>query len=107
MPVFAKLFKQFRTEHHVTVFAPFATLDANNHPLLVEVAELQLRHFTVPGAGGVESHQQSAMEGSAGGLDQSCDFFLAEDRRKAMVYFRIRSLGNVPAFPERLKVKEP
>ena len=107
MPVFAKFFKQFRTEHHVAVFAPFATLDANDHPLLVEVAELQPRHLTVPGAGGVERHQQSAMEGSAGSLDQSCDFFLAEDLWKAMVSFRIRSLGNIPTFLKRLKVKEP
>ena len=107
MPVFAKFFKQFRTEHHVAVFAPFATLDANNHALLVEVAELQARKLTVPGAGRVQRHQQSAMEGSAGGLDQSCDFFLAEDRWKAMVFFRIRSLDNIPAFLKRLKVKEP
>ena len=26
--------------HHIAVFAPFATLDANDHPLLVDVAEL-------------------------------------------------------------------
>ena len=77
VPVLMKFFEQFRTEHHVAVFAPFATLNANDHALLVEVAELQPCHLTVPGAGGVESHQQSALEGSAGRLDQSCDFFLA------------------------------
>ena len=47
------------------------------------------------------------MEGSARGLDQSCDFFLAEDRWKAIAPFRIGSLGNAPTLLERLAVKEP
>ena len=58
----------------------------------------QARQFGVPGAGGVERHQQSAMEGSAGRLDESSDFFLAEDRWQAMAPFRIGSLGDAPGF---------
>jgi transposase len=38
---------------------------------------------------------------------KSCDFFLAEDRWKAMAPFRIGALGNAPTFFERLAVKEP
>jgi hypothetical protein len=47
------------------------------------------------------------MEGSARGLDQSRGFFLVEDRWKAMVSFRIGSLGNAPSFLERLAVEVP
>ena len=83
----AEFFKQLRTEHHIAVFASLAALDVDHHPLAVDVADFQVRQLGVPRAGGVERHQQNAMEGSAGGIDQLCDFFLAEDRRKAMVFF--------------------
>jgi hypothetical protein len=43
--VFAKFFQQFRTEHHVAVFTPFAALDVHDHALLVDVAELQVRQL--------------------------------------------------------------
>jgi hypothetical protein len=82
-------------------------LDVHNHPLLIDVAELQACQLGVSGSGGVKRHQQGAMEGSAGGLDQSSDFFLAEDRWKAMALFRIGSLGNAPTPLECLSVKEP
>ena len=50
----------------------------------------------VPGAGGVEGHQQNAIERSAGRMDELRNFFLAEDRWQARVLFRIGSLGDAP-----------
>ena len=57
----------------------------NHHALAVDIADLQVCYLSTPQTGSVERHEQSAMEGSAGGIDESCDFFLAEDRWKVMV----------------------
>src|SRR6266436_5009892 len=47
------------------------------------------------------------MERSARGIDESCDFFLAEDRWEAMGLFRIGSLGDAPGLLESFDVEEP
>jgi hypothetical protein len=47
------------------------------------------------------------MEGSAGGLNESSNFFLAEDRWQVMGAFRVGSVGDAPGSLERLTVKEP
>ncbi len=107
MPVLPELFEQLGTEHHVPVFAPLAALDVNDHPLLVDVAELQVRELGIAGSGGVEGHQHRAMEGSGGRLDELRNFFLAEDRWQARGPFRIGGFGDAPALLERFAVEEP
>ena len=107
LPVLTKFLQQFRTEHHVAVFASLATLDVKHHALAIDVADFQVGQFRAPYSGGVERQQQSAMEGSAGRLNELSNFFLAEDRWQAMVLFRIGSLGDAPGSVERLTVKEP
>src|SRR5215470_17718837 len=77
----------------------------NHHALAVDVADLQVCYLSTAQTGSVERHEQSAMEGSASGIDEACDFFLAEDRWKVMVLFRIGSLGDAPGFLERLDVE--
>ena len=62
----------------------------NHHALAIDVADFQVRQFSASYSGGVERHQQSAMEGSAGGIDELRDFFLAEDRWQVMVLFSDR-----------------
>ena len=60
-----EFFEQHRTEHYVAISATFAALDVNHHSLAVDVADFQARQFGTPQSGGVERHQQSAMEGNA------------------------------------------
>src|SRR5215469_1792040 len=43
---------------------------------------------------------------SESSIDESCDFFLTEDRRQAMALFRIRSFRNAPGLLECLDVEE-
>src|SRR3984893_2363905 len=105
-PVLAQLFKQLGAEHDVAVFAALSSADMNHHALAVDIAGLQVCYLSTPQAGSVECHEQSAMEGSASGIDEPCDFFLAEDRWKVMVLFRIRSLGDTPGFLERVEVEK-
>jgi hypothetical protein len=107
MPVFTEFFEQLSTEHHVSVFASLAPLDVNHHALAVDIAELEVRQLGIPSSGGIKRHQQSAMERSAGRIDELRNFFLAEDGRETVGLFRIRSLGNAPGLLKRLSVKEP
>src|SRR5208283_1811417 len=80
-PVLAEFSEQHWAEHYVPVFASFAASDVNHHALTVDVADFQSGKFGTPESGGVESHQQSAMQGKASRIDQSRHFFLAQDRR--------------------------
>src|SRR6266704_3546235 len=57
-------------------------------------------------SGGVERHQQSAMIRSQSCVDESRDFFLAEDRRKVKCSFRIGRFGHAPGFLENFAVEE-
>src|SRR5580692_924925 len=81
--------------------------DVNHHAFAIDVADFQVCQFSASYSGGVERHQQGAMEGSAGGLNELSNFFLAEDRWQAMGSFRIGSVGDAPSSLERLTVKEP
>src|ERR1700747_1442118 len=56
--------------------------------------------------GGVERHQQSALIRSQSCVDESRDFFPAEDRRKVKPFFRIGRLGDAPGFLESFAVEE-
>src|SRR6266436_9199823 len=66
----------------------------------------QVCQFSASYSGGVERHQQSAMIRSQSCVDESRDFFPAEDRRKVKCSFRIGRLGDAPGFLESLDVEE-
>jgi len=68
----------------------------NHHAFAIDVADFQVCQFSASYSGGVERHQQGAMEGSAGGLNELSNFFLAEDRWQVMGPFRIGSVGDAP-----------
>src|ERR1700726_3594057 len=74
------------SEHHVTHNESLLLLrvveSRRRHALAVDIADLQVSYLSTPQTGSVERHEQSAMEGSASGIDESCDLFLAEDRWK-------------------------
>src|SRR5580658_8254599 len=106
-PVLPQYLEQFWAEHHIPVFASLAALDVNHHALAIDVADFQVGQFRASYSGGVEGHQQGAMEGSAGRLNELSNFFLAEDRWQAMGPFRIGSVADAPGSLERLTVEEP
>ena len=99
--------EQFRTKQHIPVLASLAALDVNHHALAVDVADFQVRQFRAPHAGGVERHQQSAMARRACRVDQSRDFFLAENGWQVKCPLRIGRLRDAPGLLERLAVEEP
>src|SRR5882724_9748840 len=106
-PVLAQFFEQLGAEHHISIYASLAALNVNHHPLAVDVAGFQVRQLGVPHSGGVERHQQNAMVRSERRIDESRDFFLAQNRRKVQCSFRIGSLGDAPGLFESLDVEKP
>jgi hypothetical protein len=55
-PVDTQCLEQLRTEHDIPVLASPAAPDRNDHPLAVDIADLQMCHFCTTCAGGVERH---------------------------------------------------
>ena len=78
----------------------------NDHPLAVDIADLQVRHFCATCARGIEGHQQNAMKGKLCRVDQTRDFFLAQHLRQVQNLLRIRCLGNAPASFQHLHIEE-
>src|SRR5713226_1189451 len=99
--------EQLWAKHHVPIFAPPAALDVNDHALAVDVRNLQVGQLGASHSGGVERHQQRAMEGSASRIDESRHFFLAQDRWNVLGSFRIGGLGCAPTLLESLGIEEP
>src|SRR5882762_11949490 len=77
-PVDAQRIEQLGTEHDITVLAPLASPDMNDHALAVDIADLQVRHFCATCARGIEGHQQNAMKGKLCRVDQMRHFVLAQ-----------------------------
>jgi hypothetical protein len=105
-PVRAQCIEQLGAEHDIAIFASLATLDVNDHPLAVDVADFQVRQLGIPRSRGVQRHEQSAMVGSERRIDESRDFFLAQDRRKVKGSLRIGSLSGAPGLVECLAVEK-
>jgi len=104
--VCAEFVEQNGTEHHVAVLAALAALDVNHHPPAIDVADLEARQLCVADAGGVESHEHSAIKGSRSGVNELRYFFLAENRGQAVRLLRIGSVSDAPRSPERLNVEK-
>src|SRR5271169_2868204 len=107
VPMCVELFEEHGTEHDVAIFASLASLDVNHQALVIDIADLQMRQLSTARSGGIERHQNRPMGRRAGRIDELNNFFLAEDRRKAMAPFWIRSVGDAPSPSERLGVEEP
>src|SRR5215472_5352284 len=105
-PVFPEFLEQLVAQHHVSILASLPALDVNHHALAVDVANFQVRQFGTAHSRSVERHQQGAMVGSTGGINQSRHFFLAEHRRQVNGLLRIGGLGDAPDLLERLDVEK-
>src|SRR5271165_189469 len=78
----------------------------NDHPLAVDVADLQARQFSTPHAGGIERHQYDAMKRSQCRVDQASDLLLTENDRQLQHFLGIGSFGHAPRPLECLDVEE-
>lgn len=106
VPVMSQFFEQLRTEQHIAVFAALAALDVDDHALTVDVTHFQVREFGTPESGGVERHQQSAVQRRSSRIDQPRHFFLAEDGWQMNGLLRVGCLRDVPCLLKRLDVEK-
>ena len=86
-PVDAQRIEQLRAEHDIAVLASLASLDMNHHALAVDIADLQMRRFCATCPGGIERHQQDAVEGTFGGIDQTRHLLRAEHLGRRRTFF--------------------
>ena len=80
-PVAAQRIEQLRPEHDIAVLASLASPDMNDHPWAVDIADFQARYFCATCARGIPCHQQDAMKGKLGRVDQPRHFLLAQHLR--------------------------
>src|SRR5208337_843433 len=106
VPVLPQLVEQLGAEQHISISAAFAALDVNHHALAVDIADFQAREFGTPQSGGVQRHQQSAMEGRASRIDEPRNFFLAQDRWHMKYFLRIGGLFDAPGLLESFRVEK-
>jgi len=59
----------------------------DDHPLAVDVADLQMSRFCAACTGGIHRHQQDAMKGGIRGVDQTRNLLLAEYLWKVTTFF--------------------
>ena len=78
-PVDTQVLEQGRAQGQVAVLVSLAIDDMDDHALAVDVGDLEPGEFGAAHAGSVKHHQQGALKQTAAGVDQTCDFFLAED----------------------------
>src|ERR1035441_5531753 len=68
-----RLSSSFWLSGYAAVPLALALPDVDEHALLVNIACLELHDFCAPHTGGVQGHQDRAIEGVVGGLDQAGD----------------------------------
>jgi hypothetical protein len=83
--------QQRRAQRQVAILAALAVHDMDDHALAVDIGQLQTCHFGAPHPCAVENHQQRSLEKAAAGIDQACNFFLAQ---------------NLGEFPARLGIRQ-
>jgi len=103
VPVLPEFVEQLCAEQYISISAAFAALDVNDHALAVDIADFQAREFGTPESGGVQRHQQSAMQWRSSRIDEPRHFFLAENRWQVNSLLRVRSFFDAPGFLERFR----
>src|SRR5229473_3557580 len=106
VPVLSEFVEQLWAEQYIAVFATFTALDVDDHALAVDVTHFQACEFGTAESGGIERHQQSAMQRRASRIDELRHFLLAEDRWQVNGLLRVGRLGNAPGSLERLDVEK-
>jgi len=60
--VLPEFLQQMRAEHHVPVLAALPAPNMDDHPLAIDVADLQMRQLGAPHPGGIQSNQDGAVK---------------------------------------------
>ena len=106
-PVLAQRLEQGWAERQVTIFAALARHHTDDHPLAIDVADLEMREFGPSHAGAVERHQQRPSKKIPGRVDQMRNFFPAQHRWQPAPILRVwQEIAELIAL-ESLDEEEP
>ena len=107
-PPAAQFFEQLRRERHIAVPRALALADVDHHALAVDVFDLDPRRFGPADSGGIEQHQDHAVQAVGRGIDQPHDFILAKHGRQLVWHLREDEIveGQIAAL-QRALVQEP
>jgi hypothetical protein len=78
-PVGTQFGQQAGGEQRVAVLAPFARLDADEHPSTVDIRALEPDNFADAQARGIGGHQEDAVPGIFCACEQALEFFDTQD----------------------------
>ncbi len=106
-PVLPQSFQKLWAEHEVAVLAAFPALNMDHHALTVDVRDLQMCQFRATDTGGIERHQQDALERRAGSFDEPGYFLLTENGRQPQNLLRVWRQFRAPRLLQRSDVEEP
>src|SRR5579872_5148425 len=81
-PVLTQSFQQILTEHDIAIFAALATLHMDYVAGTVDIRDLEMSQFGTTETSGIKRHEQSALERSGSGFDETVDFLPAENGRQ-------------------------
>src|SRR5450631_1235653 len=106
-PVDTQVLEQGRAQGQIAVLVPLAVHHMEDHALAVDVGDLDPGQFGAAHAGSIKNRQQRALKQAAAGVDQTCDFFLAEDAGQLPRTLRIgKELAELMTM-KRAHVEEP
>ena len=90
----------------IAIFAALTTLHMDDAAGAVNVRDLQPGQLGASETGGIERHQQSALERCRGGFDETVDFLPAEYGRQMEHLLRVRCQVCTPRLLQRPDVEE-
>ena len=73
------MIEQGRAQRQVAILVSLAIDNVEDHALAVDVGDLDPGQFGAAHTGSVKHHQQRALKQTRAGVDQTCNFLLAED----------------------------
>ena len=83
-----------------------ALADVDDHPLAVDIGDLQVQRFLTAKPGAVVQGQQRTMLGVRRRIEQSADFFAAPDRGQLAPHLGLDDLLIEPGLLQRPRVEE-
>ncbi len=105
-PIGAQLNQQFGRQHDLPGPLTFSFSHQNQHPLAVDVSDLELKHFGATQPSRVKGCQQCTMLQIRRGMEQRRHLFAAQHRREFSPDFGSGNLLDEPVLFQRFGVEE-
>jgi hypothetical protein len=102
----AQFFVESGAERNLAVLAALAFANMDAHHRLVDVGDLKVYDLGASCAGAVGGHEQGAVVGGGGGVDEPGDLFHAQHQRQRLLSLGIRRVFHAPRLAEGFDVEE-